>query len=176
MDPNWIVEDKLASFNDDTFRAELGPRRCIRDQKTGQVRVVTPEEAAAAEREFLDATKKAKAKHRRAVLKARRENKPRPLPSMPRKDQFVFIDLHGEHFPKVWKLYELQETGEYEMVRVDEDGNELPLLDDKGQPNKAGELVEKLDEDGNPIPVKRFYRVGQVDSFDEVASHVPGGA
>ncbi len=41
-DPVWLQEGILASFNDDTFRAELSPRRTI-DGK-----VCTPEQAAIA--------------------------------------------------------------------------------------------------------------------------------
>lgn len=51
---NWIIPDKLASFNDDTFRAELGPRRC--KLENGKPVVITPEQAAALPKEqtFID--------------------------------------------------------------------------------------------------------------------------
>lgn len=117
--PTWLFEDRLASFNGDTFRAELSPRR-VAPGPDGKIGVVTPEKAAEIEQEFL-----------RSCAQAADEGNPKP-----NKKDFVFVDVQARHAPKVWKCYE--------------------LIDDINHP------------DG-----KRFFRVGEYDTFDEVVANVP---
>lgn len=115
MNPTWLIEDKLATFNNDTFRAELGPRRV-----DGSGNVVTPEVAAELESKYLaDCAAAAEA------------GNPKP-----NKKDYVYVDVQARKHPKVWKLYQLV-------------------------------------DDISHVDGKRFVRVGQVNTFDEVAQHVP---
>ncbi len=127
--PKWLREDVLASFNNDTFRAELSPRRC--DAKGN---IITPEEAKKLEDKLTSDYKAAK----------RDGKKP------PNKRDYCFVDARAKHHPRVWKCYELKETGRF--------------LRDKDGP--------VLDKDKNPVPEKRFLRVGEYAEFDDVLKHV----
>jgi hypothetical protein len=128
--PNWLFEDRLASFNDDTFRAELSPRRVAPDGDG--FKSVTPEEAYWIEAKFTDdwlaniAKSGAKTKAEKDAVK-------------PSKKAYVFVDIGARHFPKVWKTYEL------------------------------------VEDDTHPEG-KRFVRVAEFESFDEVLASVPEAA
>ena len=93
----------LKSFNDDTFRAELSPRRVAPDGDG--FKVVTPEEAAVLERKFIEQwqenIKAAGAKPKGMTVRDFHAS------VKPDKKAYVFVDVQARHFPKVWKLYEL---------------------------------------------------------------------
>jgi hypothetical protein len=84
----WLVEDQLASFNNDLFRAELSPRRCC-FQSNGQVKIITPEEAAQREEQYV----------------SQRDNALKQGSVVPNKNNFFFIDHRETYVPKVWKIY-----------------------------------------------------------------------
>lgn len=161
LDPNSTKEPtrRLLSYNDDTFRAELGPRR-VKPDGDGGFEKITPEEAAKIEAKFQTDWKKAiKADIAKngAMPKNREARIAREHAVKPNKADYCFVDVRANHFPWSWKLYEYQETDDL-VFEKDDDGNLVPVIDE---------------ETGEQMKFSRFVRVGQVDHEHEIAAHVP---
>ena len=157
LEPTWLVPDRLASFNNDTFRAELSPRRVAPDGENG-FKIVTPEEAKEIEQRYMADWQKAIKADIAANGKPGNKAAARDRADAvkPDKKKYVFVDAQARLFPKVWKLYELRDKGEVVMEKDD-----------------AGKLQPALDEDGNQIKVMTFVRVGEVDTIIEALPFVP---
>ena len=155
--PKWIIPEQLASFNNDTFRAELSPRRVAPDGN-GAHKIVTPEEAEALESKFQDDWKAecAKIADQIAAAVTREEKVALEHAVKPDKTKYVFVDNQARHFPKTWKLYEYRETDDI-VGEMDANGKVTPVLDDSG----------------NEVKVWKFIRVGEVNTILEALEYVP---